>query len=106
MPTFYLTYAGSSVDRGHRWVENQQFIRVFLVNKLAVNRFGLWMVGRSAVMLLAARGVSSSHIPIHYADKAPDGARSAISIRRDGVCSAIGMGHSSRNRMCGFGLFL
>jgi len=37
------------------------------------------------------RSDSSSHIPIHFADKAPDGARSAISIQRDGARSAIGM---------------
>jgi len=77
------------------------------VNKLAVNRFGLRMVGSrvghvggwptARLLLLADRGVSSSHIPIHYAEKTRDGARSAISIQQDGAHSATGMGHSSQN---------
>ena len=46
------------------------------------------------------RGNSSSHIPIHYANKAPDGERSTITIQQDGTGRVIGMGHSSLNVPC------
>jgi len=53
-------------------------------------------------MLLAARGVNSSHIPIDYAYK-PQTEREA---KRDKLFNGMGMGHSSRNRMLrGFGLY-
>jgi len=45
-------------------------------------------VGRPADESTAQPGYGLSHNQIHYADKARDGAR-----------SAIGMGHSSRNRV-------
>jgi len=39
------TFAGSYVDRDHCWEENH-FIRVFERKQLAINRLGLWTVGR------------------------------------------------------------
>jgi len=95
------TFAGSHVDRGHRWEEIRHFIPVF-VRKQACRKqlqtLDGWPCRRPTDRMAAAddRSVSSSHIPVHYTDKAPDGVRSAISIQQDGalhdviIRSAIG----------------
>jgi len=63
------------------------------VNKLAINSYGLWMVGwLSAQQMMLGREHGAAGLR-NFTYSNPLCGQSP-----DGVCSAIGMGHSSQNR--------